>query len=144
MCDRPPRESKGVIRIEADRLRVGVDCGLQIFRAVPAPVELRRSQVGIKGSRIARAADLDLRGDIAKQCDLEGFSDSGGNLSLQLQYVTQVSIVGLRPDVKPCAAVNQLRRDADGVRGPADAALQDRRDVEFVCNRADVRVLSLE
>ena len=60
----------------------------------------------------------------AEQRDLELLHHVGRDLVLDLENVVQLAVVGLRPQVRVGAGLDQLRGDPDRVAGLADRAFQ--------------------
>ena len=54
-------------------------------------------------------------GDVPEQGDLEGARDGSRDLGLELQHIAEVSVIGLRPEVKPGDCIDQLRGNAHGM-----------------------------
>ena len=61
---------------------------------------LRGTQISIESAGITGAADFNPRPHITKQGHFECPRDRVGDVRLQLQNVTQVAVIGLRPQVK--------------------------------------------
>src|SRR6516165_8439653 len=91
-----------------------------------------------------RVTQLDHRRHVLEEGHLEGTGYRIGDLRLQLQHVTQIPVVCLRPQVKSCRGVDQLRRDARRMTRAPDASLEHGCDVELPSNCAEIDVLPLE
>ena len=139
--DRSARERERIVRIQADRFRVRGNRGWEVFGVVSRAIRLGPAQIRIEGGRIARPAELDFGRDIAEQRDFQGAGHRGGNLGLKFQHIAYVPVIGLRPQVKARDRIDQLRGDADGVRGAPHAPFEHCAHVEFARDGADVRVV---
>src|SRR5215469_4190146 len=64
---------------------------------------------------------------------LERLDDGGSDLVLNLERVIDGPVEGLRPDVVTVIDTNQLRRNSEGVAGPAHAPFQ------HICNTQRLR-----
>jgi hypothetical protein len=58
--------------------------------------------------------------------------------------VGQLAIVGLRPQMEPVGDLDQLRRDPHPVPFFADAAFEDRADVQLLADAPEILALALE
>ncbi len=63
---------------------------------------------------------------------------------LNVENVSLVAVVGLRPNVVPALRIVQLHRHPQSLILPAYAALEDRTDVQLLCDRANILRLPLE
>ncbi len=75
---------------------------------------------------------------------LQRLNDAPGNLRLDREHVLQLPIVLPRPQMVAVGHVDELSRDADPVAGLANAALQNRVDVELAPDRTHVLGVALE
>ena len=62
---------------------------------------------------------------------LQRADDLLGHVVLDGEYVGQVAIIALRPEMGSIAGVDELRRDADTVGRVADAAFENEADIEL-------------
>src|SRR5580658_10637198 len=86
--------------IKAHCFRIVGNYALQISGILLLPVTTGGAQICIVGSCIARTAHRALGSDVPKESGLECASYCLRNLGLQLQDITQASVIGLRPHVK--------------------------------------------
>ena len=91
-----------------------------------------------------RPTELDPCGRISEQGDFKCGRDCGCDLGLKFQHIAQISVISLRPQVKPRNSIDELRGDAHCVRRAPHTPLKYRRNVKFAGDGADVVVLSLE
>jgi hypothetical protein len=64
--------------------------------------------------------------------DLQRADDRTGDLVLKVEYVLEVAIVALRPEVKAGGGIDQLRIDPNPVRRAPDAAFEHVADPQVV------------
>jgi len=128
------------VRIQANRFGVCGNRDGEVFGFVSRADRLGPAQIRVEGGRIARPAELDFGRDIPKECHFQGAGYRGGDLGLKFEHISQVPVIGLRPQVKARDCIDQLRGDADGVRRAPDAAFEDCADVELVGNGGNIRV----
>src|SRR4029077_7538255 len=76
--------------------------------------------------------------------DLELGRDDRGDFVLDGEYVVQLPIVSLRPEMVAVGHVDQLSRDADPPSGPPHAAFEYGADVQLVADGPKIDVLPLE
>src|SRR5205085_8689759 len=65
-------------------------------------------------------------------------------LVLQLQYNTDIPVIGMLTEVKSCNRLVELRGDTNRVSRAPHAPLENCADVEFARDGADLDVLALE
>src|SRR5215469_16545294 len=85
-----------------------------------------------------RTTELYFLGDIAQQSNLECLGDGAGDLRLEFQHITQVPVIGLRPQMKPGDRIDELCGDADRAARAAHASFEDCGDVELASDRAKI------
>src|SRR5262245_36763846 len=89
----------------------------------------------------ARSTGLQSLGSLDLWCDRG--DDGSCYLFLYCKDVLQHAVVALRPDVIAGQCVDELRRHANPVRRPADAALQHIANAEVPADLPDIRRLAL-
>jgi hypothetical protein len=134
-------EGQSVLGVEVNRFRVSRERFLLLLTSKRRIRNPSATQIRIECGRIACPPQFYLLGNVREQCDLECLGHGGGDLGLQFQYVTEVAVIGLRPQVKPRISFNQLGGDTYGVIRSPHAPLQHRRDVELVGHGDNVGVL---
>src|SRR6516162_7914211 len=143
-CERAGSVRQREVRIEANGLSILVKHWSRFVLVGRHSCQTQSAQIGIEGKRIARAAQLDLRADITEQCDLKRTGYGIRNFSLQLEYITEVAVIGLRPKVESADRIVELSCDTNRLSGAPHATLEHRSDIQFVRNCAEVHVLPLE
>src|SRR5215472_19009344 len=98
------------------------------------PVSARGAQVRVISGRIARAPGFHLGGRVSKESHFEGARHGARDLSLQLQNIAEIPVIGFRPEVKPGDGVNELRGDTYPMDRAAYAAFKHRPDIQLACD----------
>ena len=134
-----PGPRRGVARIDRQHLaveRVGL---LERLGGVLPPelhgLQVQRVRLGIGRARLRRRAE---------QRDLELLDHVGRDLVLDREDVVELAVVGLRPQVRVGAGLDQLRRDPDRVARLAHRAFEHVRHVQRARDLRDSDFLALE
>ena len=140
----PRRDRERIVRVQTDRLCVCGNRGLEVFGFRSRVVRFYGSQIRIERRGIARPAAFDLCGCVAEQRDLKSTRHGVRDIGLQRQNITQVTIVGLRPEMEARHCAVELRGDANLISRAPHAPFQDRRHVQLVAHSGNVRMFALK
>src|SRR5262245_42204362 len=75
---------------------------------------------------------------VRRKLRLELLGDGFGNLALDGEDISEVAIVGLRPEMRIIASVDQLRTDPNLVGCPLHSALEQMRDTQLPPDLAQI------
>ena len=121
MRHREVRPSRRKVRVEGDRLLQLCDA-TQNLRCLQRPNALPALQVEVVGLHVFGRPLLDPLCDLGLELRPQGTSDVRGDIALDLEYVLEIAVVTLAPQVRVGRRLDQLRRHPHPISGAPDGA----------------------